>query len=142
VHTAGDAAINIANTPDIAGGVRDIANKADNVLTTDANAINGTNTAGNSANKVANTADAATTGNVITTTAAAACNTIASSVATAGDAIIIIRDMITTDITVAVLNSILNPGRRPTYNDTDISSIGISKDVLVRVSVHISTALL
>jgi hypothetical protein len=100
------------------------------------------NAAGDSANNVVNTADVATAGNAITATATAPCNAIAASAAAAGDSVVITRDMITTDIAVAALNSIVNLGRRPTYDDTDISSISISKDVLVRVSVHISIALL
>jgi hypothetical protein len=140
--TAGNAAINVTNTADIAGGTWDVTNTADDAFTTDVNAINGANATGDSANDVANTADAAAAGNAITATAATTCNAVSASVAAAGDAVVITRDMITTYIAVAALNSIINPGRRPRYNDTDISSIDIFKDVLVRVSVDISTALL
>ncbi len=131
-RTAGDAAINVANTADIAGSARDVANTAGNALTTDSNAIDGANTTGNSANNVADTADAATAGNAITATAATTCDAVAATMATAGNAVVITRDMITTDIAVTALNFIINPGRRPTYDNTDISSIGISKDVLVQ----------
>ncbi len=141
-RAAGNIAIDVANTAYIAGSVRGVTNTAGDALTTDADAIDGTNVTGNSANDVANTADAAAAGNAVTATAAAACDAIAASGAAAGNAVVITRDMITTDITVVALNSIIDPERIPTYDDTDISSIGISKDELIRVSVHISTALL
>jgi hypothetical protein len=132
-RTASNAAINVANTADIAGSTLNVVNTADNALTTDANAINGVNAAGNSANNVPNAADVAAAGNAVTATVAAACNAVAASVSAAGNAVIITRDMITTDIAVAALNSIINLGRRPAYDNTDISFIGIFKDVLVRV---------
>ncbi len=58
-----------------------------------------------------NTADKATAGYSVTATAAAACNAVAASVAAAGNAVDITRDMITTDIAVAALIFVINPGR-------------------------------
>ncbi len=98
----------------------------DNAHTTDAPAIKGANAAVNSTITVniANTADAAATGNSTTANAAAA-----------GDGVKVTTDMITTEITEAAMRVIMTPGGKTSAEDTDVN-------LLIRVSIHISRALL
>ncbi len=98
-------------------------NTANDACTTDAAAIEGTNTAGDSTIEVdiAHTADAAATDDSITATTASA-----------GNGVKVTSDMITTEIAEAAMRVIIG---KTSAKDTDISS-------LVRVSIHICRALL